>query len=216
MPIEHLLNRSEALDDAVVALLGGDAYRHVATPVRAGASAVAAGVSLEHARALRVLIANALASSAIALMRLQFEALTRAVWLLHVADDDQIALVLAPLSAETEKSARKLPMVSKMLGALDACPAAGAAAPTAMLNRFKARQLHAFNSFVHGGIHPLQRHRDGCPVVMLLQVLQSSNGLMTMSGMVLAVLTGNHLLATRMNRIHAGYEDCMPELLASY
>ncbi|MGJ7498446.1 DUF6988 family protein [Variovorax sp. RT4R15] len=107
--------------------------------------------------------------------------------------------MLAPLSGETEKSVRKLPTVSNMLGALDACPAAGAAAPTAMLNRFKAMQLHALNSFVHGGIHPVQRHRDDYPVAMLRQVLQSSNGLMTMSGMVLAVLTGNQLLASRMN-----------------
>lgn len=206
MSIEHLLDRSESLDDTIVALLGGDAYRYVDAPARACASAVAAGVSLEHGRALRVLIANGLPSSAIALMRLQFEAVTRAVWLLHVADDDQVALILAPLSTETEKSARKLPMVSKMLEALDACRVASAAAPTAMLNRFKAMQLHALNSFVHGGILPLQRHRDGYPVLMLRQVLQSSNGLLTMGGMMLAVVTGNQLLATRMNRIHVGFE----------
>ena len=33
---------------------------------------------------------------------------------------------------------------------------------------------------------------------------------------MLAVLTGNQLLATRMNRIHVGYADCVPEILPSY
>lgn len=79
MTIRNLLNRSDDLEDAVVMPLGGETDRPVPVPVRASASAMAAGVSLKHSRAVRVLIASSLPSSAVALMRLKFEMVTRAV-----------------------------------------------------------------------------------------------------------------------------------------
>lgn len=44
-------------------------------------------VAMEHAVALRALMTLGLPTSAISLMRLQFEALTRAMWLLYSASD---------------------------------------------------------------------------------------------------------------------------------
>ena len=80
---------------------------------------------------------------------------------------------MVPLAPETKREASKLSGVHKMLSALSACTAIGAVAPTAMLNRSRSMQLHALNSFVHGGIHPLQRRRDGYPVMLVRQVPQS-------------------------------------------
>jgi hypothetical protein len=216
MLLDQVLHRSDELDDAIVQLLGGEHYRPANDTNRVSTSASAAAVSLAHARALRCLIATAQMPSAVALLRLQFETLTRSVWLLYAANDLEVELVAAPLSAESEKEASKLFGIVKMLAALSASSAPSAAAPTAMLNRFKKTSLPALNSFVHGGIHPLQRHRHGYPESLIIQVLECSNGLLTMSGMILAVLTGDQLLAIRMNRVHIGFEDCITPILESY
>lgn len=216
MVLEQVLHRSDELDDTIMQLLGAEAYRPANDTSRVSTSVGAAAVSIEHARALRCLIEVDHPSSAIALLRLQFEALTRAVWMLYAASDSDVSLAAAVLSPKTEKDASKLPGVSRMLSELGKTTAPSAAAPTAMLNKFKETSLNALNSFVHGGIHPLQRHQEGYPEKLIFQVLECSNGLLTMSGMILSVLTGNQLLAIRMNRVHLGFEDCITPMLDSY
>lgn len=49
-------------------------------------------VALEHGMSLRALMAMGLPTSAVGLMRLQFEALTRAMWLQYAASDLAIDL----------------------------------------------------------------------------------------------------------------------------
>jgi len=140
------------------------------------------------------------------------------VWLLFAASEDHIQLVAAPLTAQSDEAARKLPMAREMVKQLRNASAAvpAAAAPAAMLGRFDDMQRHALNSFVHGGIHALRRHHDGFPVDLVRQLVECSNGLVTISAMVLAILTRDSLLATRMNRVHVGFEDCLTPILPSY
>ena len=47
----------------------------------------------------------------------------------------------------------------------------------------------------------------------MIQVIRSSNGLLTMTGMILAVLSGDLEIAKRMSRIQSAFADCLPELL---
>jgi|LNAP01.1.fsa_nt_gb hypothetical protein len=68
------------------------------------------------------------------------------------------------------------------------------------------------NSFVHGGIHPLRRSADGFPVHLALQVLRNSNGLSTVTGMTMAVLTGDESVARPMSKIQPDFADCLPDL----
>lgn len=77
-------------------------------------------------------------------------------------------------------------------------------------------QRHALNSFVHGGIHALRRHQEGFPVQIVRQLIECSNGLVTIAAMMLAILTGDRLLATRMNRVYVGFEHCLRRLLPSH
>jgi hypothetical protein len=53
------------------------------------------------------------------------------------------------------------------------------------------------HSFVHGGVHAIQRGLTGYPVELLANVVRSSNGLYTMAGMLLAILSGDEALAKR-------------------
>ncbi|WP_145746014.1 DUF6988 family protein [Variovorax beijingensis] len=219
MPIERILRRSEELDDAIVQLLDLDDYPVYGEDApRMGLSVTAASLAMEHARALRNLVAGGFVSSAVPLMRLQYEATARSAWLLFAASDEHVTLAAAPLTAEADEAARKLPlardMIKQLRNASVAVPAA--AAPAAMLGRFDDMQRHALNSFVHGGIHALHRHQDGFPVQIVRQLIECSNGLVTISAMMLAILTGDRLLATRMNRVHVGFEDCLTPILSSY
>ena len=193
-------------------LLGPDSYQTYDESRRVLASFAACSVSLEHAQGLRLLVREGLPTSGISLMRLQHEALTRSVWLLYAASDEAIERLLAPLTSAAEKVANKLPMLTEMLGAIAGKAPHGA---TQMLSQFKEVHAPALNSFVHGGIHPLQRHADGYPLPLLIQIIQSSNGLLTMSGMMLAILSGNPSTAKRMRGIQQAFADCLPELLTT-
>ena len=219
MPIERILTRSQELDDTIVHLLQPDDYPEYSDDApRMGLSVTAASLSIDHARALRFLVTGGFVSSAAPLMRLQFEATTRSAWLLFAASDENVALAAAPLTIQADEAARKLPLAREMIKQLRNASAnvPAAAAPAAMLGKFDDMQRHALNSFVHGGIHALRRHQDGFPMQIVRQLIECSNGLVTISAMMLAILTGDRLLMTRMNRVHVDFEDCLTPILPSY
>ena len=177
MPIEQILRRSEELDDTIVRMLDPDTYSAFGPDrQRMALSVTAASLSLEHARALRFLVAGGFVSSAVPTMRMQFEATTRSAWLLFAATDAQVALAGAPLTAESEEAARDLPMATGMIKDLAKAAVPAAAAPAAMLGQFNKVQRNALNSFIHGGIHALRRHEEGYPVQLVRQLVECSNG----------------------------------------
>jgi hypothetical protein len=209
--LESLLGRADDLQEALMDLLTDAEFD---PSPRAEASLGLCSVAMEHAMSVRVLMAGGLATSAVGMMRLQFEALTRAMWLLYAANEAAISKMLAPLTLEGEHVAKSLPSLSEMIEAIG--KRVGAHAPAVahqQLMHFKDVSWHAMNSYVHGGIHPLRRSADGFPIALASNILRNSNGLMTMTGMVLAVLTGDEAVTKPMARIQADFADCLPELL---
>jgi hypothetical protein len=205
-----MLRRSDELHEAIVGRLEKCAFD--GSP-RGEAVFGMCSVSLEHAEGFRVLITSECLTSAMGLMRLQFEVLTRAMWLLYVAPPTAIAKLTAPLTLSNEHVAKSLPSVSEMLdqirkGVGEKLPAAA----YEMLADFKEASWGSLNSFVHGGIHPLRRHMEGYPVGLTLDVLRNSNALSTMAGMTLSLITGDRDIARAMGRIQPEFADCLPEL----
>jgi len=129
------------------------------------------------------------------------------MWLLYAATDVDVEKILSHLNEATQKAARKLPMVTDMLKAF-----AEHAPPTAIrpLARFKNMSAGAIDSFVHSRIHPLQRRREQFPVLLLAQIVKSSNGLNTTYGMLAAVLTGDTSLTRSIEKIQALYLEIPP------
>jgi len=144
-------------------------------------------------------------------LRLQHEALTRSVWLLYAATDAEVEKLTAPLTADTEKAANKTPMLAAMLTAIEG---KAPAAATLMLKQFKDVMAGALNSYVHGGIHALRRQAEGYPEPMLRQVITSSNGLLTMSAMMMAILSGDATISKQMSKVQPMFADCLPELIS--
>lgn len=201
-----MLTRSAELQDEILQLI---ASRPPHPGGRYETTMVACGVAMEHATALRLLFEQGCPTTAAAVMRLQFEALTRAMWLLYAASDLAIQKLTSPLTAESERAANKLPSVSEMVEAIAKRAPMEA---SAMLVQFKDVTWSAMNSYVHSGIHPLRRHAEGYPMPLVLQILQSSNGLLTMTGMVAAILTGDQRCIDPMRQIQVKFSDCLPEL----
>lgn len=208
--LQALLRRSDELDREILAILRADPDGPGELSVREDAAVGLAGAALEHGQSLRVLVSAGLVTSAICLMRPQFEALARSVWAMYAASDADIDRMQAPLTLESEKAASKLPMLSKMLAAIAKKAPPG---PAQMLASFKESSVDSLNSYVHGGMHVLHRQVEGYPEVLVAQIVCNSNGLQTMAGMLLAMFSGSQATASKMSKIQPAFADCLPELV---
>lgn len=173
-------------------------------------SHIACSLSLEYWASIRVLLRSGLLPSAAVVHRAQFEAVTRSIWLLYAASDNQIKKFSATLSLDSEQSTKNAPQVAEMMQIL-----ASNAPPQAYdaLLRFKKNSWNALNSYVHAGIHPIRRHEGGYPVHLLHDVLRNANGLAVFSCMQAAVLSGLQPLQREILTLAAKHPNCMPPVL---
>lgn len=202
--LNALLARSVELENALSGFLGLPPFDSSA---RCRVSRAMCAVSYEHAESAKMLTATGNFTSAVGLLRMQYEALVRALWILYVAPDSAVEKLVADLTAESDRKASKQPMIAEMLEKM-----AGKAPPEALgpLHEFKDHQWKALSSFVHGGLHAIHRHDTGYPVLLLLQVVRSSNGLLMMAGMLLVILHGGGDQKGRIPEIHMKFADCLP------
>ena len=98
-------------------------------------------------------------------------------------------------------------MVGEMLEKLESTAPQDA---VGMLNEFREHQWKPLSSFVHGGLHAIHRHDTGYPVVLLLQVVKSSNGLLIMAAMMLVILHGGKDQRGKIPAIEKEFDDCLP------
>ena len=204
--MEELLEKSEALNSEFSRIFE---YGPVDDSKRIMASWLMCLIALEHSVSLRQLVLNGNNTTAICIMRSQFEAVTRATWLFYAASDNKIENTMKTLS-ELSQNADQKPSNSEMIVKMQ-----GKAPEQAVLmfNEFKDVQWKALNSYVHGGIHALQRHGSGYPEQLVIDIIKSSNGLLSMTAMMAAILTGNKVIAKDISRIQRRHEDCLPTLL---
>lgn len=204
--MDELLEKSEGLSSEFSRIFE---YGPINESNRVIASWVMCSVALEHSSSLRQLAMNGHYTSAICIMRSQFEALTRALWLFYAASDQKIDNAMALLSKRSQNADQK-PNNSEMITKLE-----GKAPKQAvqMLKEYRDIQWKALNSYVHGGIHALQRHGTGYPKQLVCDLIKSSNGLLTMTAMLGAILTGNKIIVQDISLIQLRHKDCLPMLL---
>ncbi len=206
LSINELIQRSVELEEALAILLDIPPYDDTD---RILSSKIMCSVSMEHAQSLKILVGASNFTSAVSLARLQYEALVRAMWLFYSATDLAISKISNRLTHENERKANNLPMLSEMIKQLDG------KAPTIavdMLNEFKHYSWKSLSSYIHGGIHAINRHSQGYPLQLIDQVIRMSNGLSTMTAMMLAILSGNGLIVDKIRKIQFEFKDCLPDL----
>lgn len=145
--VTAVLAASEELQADIEDLLGSFLWPELGE--RGVATLVLCQIVFEHAVSMRLLLSATLHTSAIALVRVQFDAVVRAAWILHCATDEQAAKLAAPLSEASEQGAKNLPSTHDMIGELERQGPRGAGP---MFRRFQTRMSRGLNSVVHAGI----------------------------------------------------------------
>lgn len=164
-------------------------------------------IAQEHAISLRELTKHRLLNSAMGLLRLQYEALVRAIWALYAASDTAIEKLVAPLTPENEQAAKNgLPGVTKMM---DEIKKKGPPGVHRHLSEFKDYSWQPLNSFVHGGIHAVNRSNTGYPVHIHYSAVRQSNNLLHMSAIALAHLVNDGDLVMDIVSLYKKYADCL-------
>lgn len=110
--IKHLIHRSAELEGVLLPLLDVELFDK---SDRLAVSRTVCSISLEYANSTRQLIEAGNFTSSIGLMRLQYEAIVRAVWLLYAASDTAVAKLAVELTPESEQKASSMPILSEML-----------------------------------------------------------------------------------------------------
>lgn len=191
--------------------LAAELERCVARPAyddseRLQISMVLCSLSFEHGHAARMLAGGGFLPSAIAVHRTQFETLLRSMWVLYAANENHLAKLGADLSSDSEQAARGIPLAMDMMNELSKKAPANAYKP---IDDFKKGGWATLNSYVHAGIHPIKRHREGYPIALLESVVRNINGLTVVSAMQAAALTGEIGLQRDVLAIGERYAFCL-------
>lgn len=171
------------------------------------ASRVMCGVMFEHAESVQLLAASGNFTSALGLVRIQYDALVRSIWLLYAAPPSLIETLSGELTNESVKKADRVPNMAEMLEEMR-----GKAPDLAMdlLDEFKLYSWKPLSSWVHGGMHAFHRHSTGYPEWLLVTVLKASNGLSVMAAAHLIAISGDPAQKGMLPALQGEFADCLP------
>jgi hypothetical protein len=205
LELEKVFVDSDEMAGKLYSLLGLPLFDDSA---RLRISDILCSLSLEHWHAVRLLLASGLLPAAFIVHRAQFDAIARSIWALYGATDDHLSrLDASELTTDSEQAAKNLPQTHEMMLVL-----AKKAPPEAYdaLERFRANSSKALNSYVHAGIHPIQRHERGYPGGLAISALQNTNGLAVLTCMQAVTLAGAQRLQRAVLDVAGRYPHCMP------
>lgn len=169
--------------------------------------------SLHFSASARTLCNNELALGAATVLRSQFEAVVRSVWIFYCATDSQVENLSSALSVESQQANKNIPHVAEMLANLEKKTQLNNLLVS--LKEFKDGSWQPLNSFVHSGIHAVHWTKWEPPKKLLEQMFRSSSGLAVIAFQNLAILTGNQALQKDVIAMCATFSDCLPEPRAS-
>ncbi|MDE1251208.1 hypothetical protein MCT08_16695 [Vibrio aestuarianus] len=126
------------------------------------------------------------------------------MWVLYAASDIALSKLTAELNEENQRRANNLPMLSEMISQLEKKAPKNAIDP---ILEFKEYSWKPLSSYVHGGLHAVDRHSKGYPIAMLEQVLKASNGVNGLVAVFGSILTGQTNLTQEVYKSFETYAD---------
>ncbi len=199
----RVLDESAAFDLEVSRLL--EAGWNVSTQ-RLAVSMALCKVALEHAVSQRVLLATGKNNgTALALIRLHFEAIIRAAWVMHGASDNWIAEFSKPVPDGDLNEPQLGPPIPSMIDAI-------ALKIPEMADEFRTlyATVKVMHSFVHGGAHQVAHALRGFGAQRLVYVLRNRNKLTLILCYVIVYGSNKAHLQGVVTRISNAYAGCMP------
>jgi hypothetical protein len=203
--LKSALNRSDQFQSDLVSLfelgMDQDSARDVGCKVLCS-------VAIEHAESIRHLLRKKLPTSAIGLLRIQYETFVRAVWLLHAASDSHVRALMDSNNLMDEKKANSFPMLAEMIDAMEGKAPEPA---VAMIKDVKVGSWRYLSSHVHGGYYALHLHGRGVPPEHSAEILKMSNGLLALIGIVLCSVSFEQAGIDVLRALKSRYIDIFPE-----
>lgn len=201
--LDRLLDRSDLLDEAIAHATAFDGHVVGSQPMLAAGQA---SLSIQLGRAQRHLLRCAMDAPAMALVRVQFESTTRAVWLASAANEAQVSRYAVPDHDGELKGTNQGPSVDDMLNGIGASPATHL---SEALRALKAATWRAMNHYSHGSmIAVVQANAQRQPDKLINAVL-NSNGMLLIAANVALVAT-RHRPTAVLKALAAEYSDCLP------
>lgn len=201
--LNRVITRSEEFENELFQLLASSS---LADNNKSVAMLAMSDIANEHATSLRELTRIRLLTSAMGMLRLQYEAVVKVIWLLYAASDSAIEKLVSPLTPESEQIANNGLGFSDMMKDIKK---KGAPGVYLHLSGFRDYSWRPLNSFVHSGIHAVNRNKDGYPVALIYSAIRQSKNLTHMSAIALAYLLGNNDLTISVALIYKKYADCL-------
>jgi hypothetical protein len=159
-------------------------------------------LSLDHHRAFILLMRSGLHGSALALVRLVFEAMIRAHWIAKCATDAQV-------EEAAENDGFKFPKMDDMAKAVDEAFSDPNGEPLTFFQQAKRDAWKATNSYTHSGLLQLARQfRDGrieasYPKEDLISGLNACTSSVLLIGYLVARITGQEAEAGEIEKLFA-------------
>ena len=207
--LDVLLERSQELEICLSGILNDRNQNEVK---RRHVSRVLCSLSREHGQSCRILIAHLNLTSALGLIRLQYESLVRALWVGYVAKEKFINEIAADLTIDTIHKNSQTPTLTKMLEELEKGAKQGIAPlqPLQELKELKEHGWRPLNSLVHSGNHAYNRHKNGYPTQYVTQSLRISNGFFMITAYMMAVLSDDEHYMKNLKKYQIAFTDCLP------
>lgn len=198
----RILALSEKFDEDIFALL--KAGWNTSTQ-RVSISMAYCKAAIEHAISQRVLIEAGLHGTALSLIRLHFEAVVRAAWILLGATDKWLANFCEPVPDGDLSEPQMGPPIPAMLEAIKQH------APEAVREFYRLNEtMKVMHSFVHGGAHLVVHALRGYPPEKLVSILQNRNLLNLQLANVIVVGSQNPQLRGIVGKLGEAHAGCMP------
>jgi len=202
-PLDDLLELSVVLNNLLEPTVR---LRPAAADDRGDTSMGLARVAFEHAGAVLILLQHSRFTTAMGLLRLQYESFVRSLWAHYCATDAAIDKLR---SRERLTSNERLVTMSEMVRQLEECVPPPLAAS---LREFQDSAYRLLNSYVHAGAHTLFWKSTGQPAVLIEVNLRFSNGLSVFTCMHMAEVAQDmdRMLAVATTGADPRFERIMP------
>lgn len=202
--LNKLVSRSLQLEEELMRYFD---FGKVGQSIRPTTTATMCSICFEHAGSLRLLIDARNFTTAVGVLRLQYEALVRTMWVYYAATDAAISKLSEELTPESEKSASRLPMMTEMLKQVEN------RAPGQIyekLDEIRKGAWKSMNSFTHSGIHAVNRHEKGYPIDLINSMVKHSNGMSAIVAILFYRVIDEKRVEAVLEKVRCEFEGCLP------
>lgn len=165
------------------------------------------GLAHEHWLGLRMLMAEGLSHSAIALLRLQFEATLKGFWVRFAATDNWIEKAGVIREINSRLVEPELPNVGEMIKDVQRTAPPKA---YALLEQFKSIAWKQLNSYVHGGMYALANLGGEIPSSFLVQIVANANGIYGLAATLAGSLSIDPHRIEAVIAVQFAHPGCLP------